>query len=64
MSLNRSKMLGATVIASRSKQQFGYTVLTKSGDTWKLELKNRLRQVMVTCTVPGSSAQCEGSGTD
>jgi hypothetical protein len=64
MSLNGTKIRGATVIASRSKQQFGYTVLTKSGLTWKVELRNRLHQTMVTCTVPGSSAQCEGSGTD
>ncbi len=64
MSLNGTKMRGATVIASRSKQQFGYTMMTKTGDSWKLELRNRLRETMVTCTVPGSSAQCEGSGTD
>ena len=33
---------GATVIASGSQSQFGYTLLTRSGTDWKLVLKNRM----------------------
>jgi len=32
---------GATVMASGSQSEFGYTLLKKYGDNWKLELKSR-----------------------
>jgi hypothetical protein len=32
---------GATVIASGSQSEFGYTLLKKNGDNWKLELRSR-----------------------
>ena len=60
ISTKESKIRGATVVASRTLPQYGYTLLTHSGDSWKLELKNQKQEVMVTCTLPGSSANCQG----
>jgi hypothetical protein len=64
ISLKGTRIQGASVVASKTQRQFGYTLLTKSGKTWELALKNRLHQVMVTCSIPGGSEQCQGVGTD
>ena len=56
------KIRGASVVESRSQNQFGYSLLSRNGNLWKLELKNQNRDVLVTCTVPGSSENCQGGG--
>ena len=58
------RIRGASVVESRSRNQFGYSLLTRTENVWKLELKNQLQEVMVSCTVPGSSAKCQGEGTN
>jgi hypothetical protein len=63
-SMKGTEIRGASVIGSRSRQQFGYTMLTKDGNVWHLELKDQARGVLVTCTVPGSSENCESAGTE
>jgi hypothetical protein len=64
MSMKGTEIRGASVVGSRSRQQFGYTMLTRDGNIWHLELKDQARGVLVTCTVPGSSESCESAGTD
>lgn len=63
-SMKSTQIRGASVSGSKSRQKFGYTMLTKEGKSWRLELKDPNRNVMVTCTAPGSSETCESSGTD
>jgi predicted phosphodiesterase len=64
MTVTGTQIRGASVVASQSQQQFGYTLLRRSGKLWKLELKNQHRDVLVSCAVPDTSASCEASGTD
>ena len=64
MSMKGTEIRGASVIGSRSRQQFGYTMLTRKGKFWHLELKDQSQSVLVSCTVPGSSESCQGGGTD
>ncbi len=63
-SVQGTKIRGASVIGSRSRRQFGYTLLTKDGKLWQLELKDQHQNVLVRCSVPGSSESCESAGTD
>jgi hypothetical protein len=64
MDVKGTRIRGATVVASKSQRQFGYTVLTKTGSAWELALKNRLGQVLVLCPVQVGSSGCQGLGTD
>jgi hypothetical protein len=64
ISMKGTEIRGASVIGSRSRQQFGYTMLTKEKSVWRLELKDRRQSVLVSCTVPGSSESCQSAGTD
>ncbi|HWF12694.1 MAG TPA: metallophosphoesterase [Candidatus Acidoferrales bacterium] len=64
ISVKGTTIRGATVNGSRIREQFGYTMLTKEGKYWHLELKNRGAKVLVTCTVPESSESCQSAGTD
>jgi hypothetical protein len=57
------KIRGATVVATQSRNQFGYTLLSRDGSQWKMELKNQNRDVMVSCTIPGNSENCQSGGT-
>jgi Calcineurin-like phosphoesterase len=63
-SLKGVQIRGASVIGGKSRQQFGYTMLSREGSDWHLELKNRERGVLVSCTAPGSSERCQSAGTD
>jgi hypothetical protein len=47
---------GATVVASESQRQFGYTMLTRNGSSWRLTLKNRSRDALLRCLVPSGGA--------
>ena len=64
MSMEGAQIRGASVIGSKSRQEFGYTMLTRDGNIWHLELKDQARGVLVSCTVPGSSESCQSAGTD
>ena len=63
-SMKGTQIRGASVMGSKSRQKFGYTMLTRAGKSWRLELKDPGRNVMVNCTAPGSSETCESSGID
>jgi calcineurin-like phosphoesterase family protein len=64
MSMKGTQIRGASVMGSRSRQQFGYTLLRREGKLWRLELKDQRQSVLVYCTVPGSSESCQSAGTD
>jgi hypothetical protein len=57
-SLNGSLIAGQAVAAGDSNGQFGYTLMTKTGDTWQLQLKSLLKHPVLACTISGESAQC------
>ena len=61
ISLNGTSIHGASVRISKSQSQFGYTLLSKNGRAWRLELKNRLQEGLVRCSTSGSSAECQGA---
>jgi hypothetical protein len=63
-SMKGVQIRGASVVGGASQEQFGYTLMTRAGNSWKLELKNQKRDVLVNCSVPDGSASCQGSGTD
>jgi hypothetical protein len=64
ISMKGTQIRGASVVGSKSRQQFGYTMLSKEGTIWHLELKDSRQSVLVSCTVPGSSESCQSAGTD
>jgi hypothetical protein len=64
ISVKGATIRGATVNGGRMNGQFGYTMLTKEGKNWHLEMKDRSAKVLVTCTVPESSESCRSAGTD
>jgi hypothetical protein len=64
MSMKGTQLRGARVNGNRSRQEFGYTVLTRAGKVWHLELKDQRHNTLVRCTVPGSSESCQTARTD
>jgi Calcineurin-like phosphoesterase len=64
ISMKGTEIRGASVIGSRSRQQFGYTMLTRDGSLWHLELKDQRQGVLVSCTVPGTSESCQSAGSE
>jgi hypothetical protein len=62
MSVKGTKIRGATVTGTESLQKFGYTVLSRSNGTWKLELKDRTQKVLVSCPVAEGSTGCQSAG--
>lgn len=64
ISMKGTQIRGASVMGSSSRQQFGYTLLSREGNLWHLELKDQGQSVLVRCTVPGSSENCQSAGTD
>jgi hypothetical protein len=64
ISMKGAQIRGASVIGSRSRQQFGYTMLTRDGHVWHLELKDQRQSVLVSCIVPGSSESCQSAGAE
>jgi hypothetical protein len=53
------QLRSARVIGYQNGQQFGYTVLTKKGKLWQMELKDQQQEALIRCTVPGSSETCQ-----
>ena len=64
ISVKGTSVRGATVNGSSIREQFGYTMLTKEGKYWHLELKDRHAKALVACTVPDSSESCQSAGTN
>jgi hypothetical protein len=64
MSVKGTKIRGATVMGTASQQKFGYTVLSRSNSSWKLELKDRARKVLISCPISEGSAGCQTSGSN
>ena len=64
MSVKGTKIRGATVMGTASQQKFGYTVFTRSNNSWELELKDRTRKVLVSCPLADGSAGCQASGNN
>ena len=58
------QLRGARVTGGQSREVFGYILMTSSGKGWHLELKNRQQNVLISCTVPGSSESCQTVGSD
>jgi hypothetical protein len=58
-SVKATQLRGARVIGDQTRQQFGYTVLTKKGKIWQMELKDQQQEALIRCTVPGSSETCQ-----
>ena len=52
---------GAMVVAGGSQHQFGYTLLSRAGESWDLTLRNRLRETMLHCVVSSLARQTKCS---
>jgi hypothetical protein len=63
-SLRGSAAHGANMLAGESQRQFGYSLLTRHGKTWNLTLKNRVRNVLVNCTIPSGRASCQAPAAE
>ena len=57
-SLNGRKIHGLAITASQTKREFGYTMLSKTGAGWTLELKAPTGATHVACRIEGSRAIC------
>jgi hypothetical protein len=64
VSVKGTEIRGARVVAGQSRSVFGYILLTRQANNWRLELKDQRRKVLVSCAVPGSSDTCQSEGTD
>jgi hypothetical protein len=58
--LEHTAVPGATIVDSSSRHEFGYSLLTKSGDSWTLRLKDPLNATLLTCRIEGNKSHCEG----
>ena len=63
-SMQGASIHGAAVLDSESRQDFGYSLLTRHGKTWNLTLKNRVRGVLANCTIPTGRANCVARASD
>lgn len=59
-SITGMSLHGEIVMAADSQHQFGYTLLTRSGKSWDLSLKNRSRESMLHCVLSSGTprSQC------
>ena len=52
---------GAMVLAGGTQHQFGYTLLTRAGQSWNLTLKNRSSQPILHCVIAPNAPQTKCS---
>jgi hypothetical protein len=52
-SMNGVPINGLMVALSQSKHEFGYTLLHKTRNGWKLQLKNPADKILVSCSIEG-----------
>jgi len=64
ISMKGTPIRGARVNGSNFREKFGYILMSKEGKHWNLEMKDHQQKVLVTCTVPGSSENCQSVGTE
>jgi hypothetical protein len=60
-SIRNINVRGAMVVAGDSQHQFGYTLLTRRGQSWGLTLKNRTREVLLQCVISPRAPQTKCS---
>jgi hypothetical protein len=48
----------ATVVAGTSEHQFGYTILTRAENGWRLALKNLQDRTLADCSIRGRETSC------
>jgi|SRR5579863_1565853 len=53
------QIYGLMVQAGEDDEQFGYTLLNKSGSSWVLSLRNPKSKEMLNCDLQGRQAQCK-----
>jgi hypothetical protein len=51
------KLRGATLLSAENAHEFGYTMLTGTGQGWKLALTNTVGRVLESGTVPGDASR-------
>ena len=57
-SLTGEQLGPAKVVDGTSEHEFGYTVLTRAGDGWRLMLKNLKDRVLADCSIRGRETSC------
>jgi hypothetical protein len=57
-SLIGTRLGPATVVAGTSEHQFGYTILTRTEDGWRLALKNLQDRTLADCSIRGRETSC------
>ena len=57
--VNGVDIYGLMVEQSEDEDEFGYTLLEKSGEGWDLRLKNQKSQQLLQCSIYGRTAQCK-----
>jgi hypothetical protein len=55
------QIYGLMVQASEDDEQFGYTLLNKSGSSWTLSLRNPKSKEILNCDLQGRQAQCKSA---
>jgi hypothetical protein len=56
--LDGTLVAGQAVVGSENDSEFGYTLLTQTGNAWDLTQKSRKRRALVTCSISNDRAQC------
>jgi hypothetical protein len=56
-SVNGAAVRGSTVVASQSEHQFGFTVLNRHGNAWRLTLKNPRQNELFSCVLSGQGRE-------
>jgi hypothetical protein len=54
-----AQIYGLMVQESEDEEQFGYTLLNRSGSNWTLSLRNPKARELLNCVIQGRSAQCK-----
>ena len=57
-SVNGTRIRGSAIVASVSRRQFGYTLVTKSEAGWKLSLKDPVDGTVADCSIRGHVTSC------
>lgn len=57
--LNGADIYGIMVEQSENEDEFGYTLLTKSGSGWTLSLRNEKTKQLLNCDIQGRQAKCK-----
>jgi hypothetical protein len=61
MTSNGVTIRGATVVAGENLHEWGFTLLTKVGSGWRLELKSADDRTLAVCAIDGNKVACRAS---